>query len=379
MFVKRWKLRMEISELLNLLVDKRASDLYLKVARPPILRIAGTLTQLDMPRLSPEDVKNLIYSMMNDDQIKKFEESYDADFSYSLRGVARFRVNAFKQRGVQGAVVRMVPYEIPAINSLGLPPVIEELATRPQGLVLVTGPTGSGKSTTLAAIVGYINSTRNCHIITVEDPIEFLHRDNMAAIEQREIEVDTKSFREALRRALRQDPDVILIGEMRDLETVATAISAAETGHLVLSTLHTNDATQTVDRIIDIFPASQQQQVRIQLSMTLLGVVSQRLLKRANGTGRAAAVEIMINNPLIKDIIEKGNTSGIRKVIETSGTYWKMQTLTQAVAQLINSGDITMEEGLSAVPNADELRLALKGTYGQASLVFGDMTSMMDY
>ncbi|MBI4778734.1 type IV pilus twitching motility protein PilT [Candidatus Desantisbacteria bacterium] len=370
---------MEIGELLNLLVDKRASDLYLKVARPPILRIAGTLTQLDMPRLSPDDVKNLIYSMMNDDQIKKFEEAYDADFSYSLRGVARFRVNAFKQRGVQGAVIRMVPYEIPAIGSLGLPPVIEELATKPQGLVLVTGPTGSGKSTTLASIVGHINATRNCHIITIEDPIEFLHRDNMAAIEQREIEVDTKSFREALRRALRQDPDVLLIGEMRDLETVATAISAAETGHLVLSTLHTNDATQTVDRIIDIFPSNQQQQVRIQLSMTLVGVVSQRLLKRIDGNGRVAAVEVMINNPLIKDIIEKGNTSGIRKVIESSGTYWKMQTLTQAVAQLINSGAIAMEEGLSAVPNADELRLALKGTYGQASLVFGDMTSMMDY
>ncbi|MEK7813259.1 MAG: type IV pilus twitching motility protein PilT [Candidatus Desantisbacteria bacterium] len=361
------------------MVDKRASDLYLKVARPPILRIAGTLTQLDMDRLSPDDVKNLIYSMMNDDQIKKFEETYDADFSYSLRGIARFRVNAFKQRGVQGAVIRMVPYEIPAINSLGLPHVIEELATKPQGLVLVTGPTGSGKSTTLAAIVGQINATRNCHIITVEDPIEFLHRDNLAAIEQREIEVDTKSFREALRRALRQDPDVILIGEMRDLETVATAISAAETGHLVLSTLHTNDATQTVDRIIDIFPSNKQQQVRIQLSMTLLGVVSQRLLKRADGNGRVAAVEIMINNPLIKDIIEKGNTSGIRKVIESSGTYWKMQTLTQSVADLINTGAITMEEGLSAVPNADELRLALKGTYGQASLVFGDMTSMMDY
>lgn len=370
---------MEIGELLKLLVDKKASDLYLKVARPPILRIAGTLTQLDMPRLSPEDVKNLIYSMMNEDQIKKFEESYDADFSYSLRGVARFRANAFKQRGVQGAVIRMVPYEIPAIDTLGLPPAIEELATRPQGLVLVTGPTGSGKSTTLAALVGRINSTRNCHIITVEDPIEFLHRDNMSTIEQREIEIDTKSFREALRRALRQDPDVILIGEMRDLETVATAISAAETGHLVLSTLHTNDATQTVDRIIDIFPSSQQQQVRIQLSMTLAGVVSQRLLKRADGTGRVAAVEVMLNNPLIKDLIEKGTTSGIRKIIENSGTYWKMQTLTQSVAQLINSKIITIEEGLSAVPNADELKLALKGTYEQANLVFGDMISMMDY
>ncbi|OIP40961.1 type IV pili twitching motility protein PilT [Candidatus Desantisbacteria bacterium CG2_30_40_21] len=370
---------MEIGELLNLLVTKKASDLYLKVARPPILRIAGTLTQLDLPRLSPGDVKNLIYSMMNEDQIKKFEESYDADFSYSLRGVARFRANAFKQRGVQGAVIRMVPYEIPAIGTLGLPPAVEELTTRPQGLILVTGPTGSGKSTTLAALIGQINSTKNCHIITVEDPIEFLHRDNMSTIEQREIEVDTKSFREALRRALRQDPDVILIGEMRDLETVATAISAAETGHLVLSTLHTNDATQTVDRIIDIFPSSQQQQVRIQLSMTLVGVVSQRLLKRADGTGRVAAVEIMINNPLIKDIIEKGNTSGIRKIIETSGTYWKMQTLTQSVAQLINNKAITMEEGLAAVPNADELRLALKGTYEQANLVFGDMTSMMDY
>lgn len=370
---------MEIGELLKILVDRHASDLYIKVARPPILRIAGTLTQLDVPRLSPEEVKNLIYSMMNDDQIKKFEESYDADFSYSLRGIARFRVNTFKQRGVPGAVIRMVPYEIPAIGTLGLPSVIEELATKSQGLVLVTGPTGSGKSTTLAALVGHINATRNCHIITVEDPIEFLHRDNVSTIEQREIEVDTKSFREALRRALRQDPDVILIGEMRDMETVATAISAAETGHLVLSTLHTNDATQTVDRIIDTFPPTQQQQIRIQLSMTLVGVVSQRLLKRADGMGRVAAVEILLNNPLIKDLIEKGQTSGLKKIIETSGTYWKMQSLTQSVAQLINSKAITMEEGLSAVPNADELKLALKGTYEQTNLVFGDMANMVDY
>jgi twitching motility protein PilT len=370
---------MEIGDLLRLLVEKHASDLYLKVARPPILRIAGTLTPLDMPKLSPEDVKSLIYSMMNSEQTKKFEELCDIDFSYSLRGVARFRVNAFKQRGVNGAVIRMVPYDIPTIESLGLPPIINEMGSKTQGLLLVTGPTGAGKSTTLAAIVGKINSSRNCHIITIEDPIEFLHRDNKATIEQREVGVDTKSFQEALRRALRQDPDVLLIGEMRDLETVTTAISAAETGHLVLSTLHTNDATQTIDRIIDIFPSAQQQQIRIQLSMTLIGVISQKLLKRADGKGRVAAVEIMINNPLIKDIIEKGNTSGIKKVIENSTTYWKMQSLTQAIAKLINDGIVTMEEGLSASPNPDELKLALKGTHEQASLVFGDMANMMDY
>lgn len=364
---------LKMPELLKMLVECHASDLYLKVARPPIFRIAGTLTPTDLPKFSPDEIMNLVYSMMNQEQIKKFVENLDMDFSYSLPGVARFRVNAFRQRGVIGCIIRAVPYEIPTVEQLGLPPVLKNLVAKTQGLILVTGPTGSGKSTTLAAMVGYINKNRNCHIITIEDPIEFLHRDDKSTIDQRELEVDTRSFREALRRALRQDPDVLLIGEMRDLETISTAVSAAETGHLVLSTLHTNDATQTIDRIIDIFPPTQQTQIRIQLSLTLLGVVSQRLLKRKDGKGRISAVEVMINSPLIKDLIEKGNTSGIRKVIESSTTYWQMQSLNQAIARLVNAGIVNIEEALSASPYPDDLKLALKGTYAGGGIVIGGM------
>ncbi len=364
---------LKMSELLKMLVEGHASDLYLKVARPPIFRISGTLTPTDLPSLNAEDIMNLIYSMMNQDQIKKFVENLDIDFSYSLPGVARFRVNVFRQRGVIGSIIRVVPYDIPTVEQLGLPPVLKNIVAKPQGLILVTGPTGSGKSTTLAAMVGYINKNRNCHIITIEDPIEFLHRDDKSTIDQRELEVDTKSFREALRRALRQDPDVLLIGEMRDIETISTAVSAAETGHLVLSTLHTNDATQTIDRIIDIFPPSQQTQIRIQLSLTLLGVVSQRLLKRKDGKGRISAVEVMLNSPLIKDLIEKGNTSGIRKVLESSTTYWQMQSLNQAIAKLVNIGLVSIEEALSSTPYPDDLRLSLKGTHAGGGIVIGGM------
>ncbi|MDI6735251.1 MAG: type IV pilus twitching motility protein PilT [bacterium] len=364
---------LKMPELLKMLADQHASDLYLKVARPPIFRIAGTLTASDLPKLSAEEVMNLVNSMMNQDQIKKFVENLDIDFSYSLPGVARFRVNAFRQRGVIGCIIRAVPYDIPTVDQLGLPPVLNVLCQKTQGLVLVTGPTGSGKSTTLAALVGYINKNRNCHIITIEDPIEFLHRDEKSTIDQRELEVDTKSFREALRRALRQDPDVLLIGEMRDMETISTALSAAETGHLVFSTLHTNDATQTIDRIIDIYPPAQQTQIRIQLSLILLGVVSQRLLKRKDGKGRISAVEVMINSPLIKDLIEKGNTSGLRKVIESSTTYWQMQSLNQAIARVVNVGLVNIEEALSATPYPDDLRLALKGGQAGGGIVIGGM------
>lgn len=361
----------KVQDLLTMLVERKASDLYLKVARPPLFRILGTLGPSELPVLSLEKTKELIYSLMNQEQRDRFESDFDLDFSYSLPGVARFRVNTYRQRGAIGSVIRVVPYAIPTIEALGLPPVLKSLSEKPQGLILVTGPTGSGKSTSLAAMIGHINNTRNCHIITIEDPIEYLHRDNKATIDQRELDVDTKSFKEALRRALRQDPDVMLIGEMRDVETISTAITAAETGHLVFSTLHTNDATQTIDRIIDVFPGSQQHQIRVQLSLTLTAIASQRLLKRIDGKGRLSAVEIMINSPLIKDLIEKGNTSGIRRAIESSTTYWQMQSLNQAIARLINGGVVSMEEGLSSTPNPDDLRLSLKGSCG-GGIVFGD-------
>ncbi len=354
----------DVNDLLKLLVEKKASDLYIKVARPPILRIAGILTpQEEFEPFNPDDTESLIYQMMNEVQLMKFEENMDLDFSYSLHGVSRFRVNSFRQRGVVGAVIRCVPYDIPTIEQLALPSVLKDLTAKPVGLILVTGPTGSGKSTTLAAMVGYINSLRNCHIITIEDPIEYLHKDDKAVIDQREVEIDTKTFKTALKAAMREDPEVLLMGEMRDLETISTAITAAETGHMVFSTLHTNDAPQTIDRILDVFPIDQQAQVRIQIASVLTAIISQRLLKRADDTGRIAAVEVMINSPFIKELIEKGHISQIHNTISASATYWRMQTLNQSIASLVKYKVVTIEEGLFNTPYPDELKLMIKGTF----------------
>lgn len=352
---------MNIEELLNLLIERKGSDLYLKVNRPPLTRIHGKLIPTELGILTPQDTKNLVYSMLNPIQIQRFERELELDFSYTYKNIARFRVNIFYQRGVIGTVIRMIPYKVPTIDELGLPTVLKDLANKESGFILVTGPTGCGKSTTLASLIDYINSNRECHIITIEDPIEFVYQDNLSVINQREIGLDTRSFKDALKHVLRQDPDVILIGEMRDFETMSVAITAAETGHLVLSTLHTNDATQSMDRIIDSFPVNQQQQIRIQLSLVLRGVISQRLLNKADGSGRVAAVEIMINSPTIKKLIEEGRTSEIHKAIESSVLYYRMQTLDQALVELYNKGLITFEEALSASADAEELKRMSKG------------------
>lgn len=359
---------MVLDELLQMLVERRASDLHLKVGRPPLLRIAGKIVPTELERLTPDDTKNLIYPIMNTYQIQKFEENWEIDFSYGLQELARFRVNIFFQRGVVGAVLRMIPYNIPTLDELGLPAILKDLSLKGQGLILVTGPTGCGKSTTLAAMINHVNANRECHIITIEDPIEFVYKDNRSEINQRELGLDTKSFSEALRHILRQDPDVILLGEMRDIETISTAVTAAETGHLVFSTLHTNDATQSVDRIIDSFPSHQQQQIRMQLSLSLQGIISQKLVRRADGKGRCSAVEVLINSPTIKKMIEEGNTSQIHKAIESSVTYYRMQTLNQALVKLVEGKVITLEEALRSTNNPDELKLNLKGIYSGSSL-----------
>lgn len=352
---------MDIDSLLRQLNEKKGSDLHLKVGRPPMIRISGVLTPTEQERVSPEEIKGLIYSMMTSDRIKIFETEKEIDFSYSLPGLARFRVNVFMQRGTPAAVIRMVPYLVPTVEELNLPEILKDLSLKERGLILVTGATGSGKSTTLAALINHINNNRQCHIITVEDPIEFLYKDSKASICQREIGLDTQTFKEALRRILRQDPDVILIGEMRDIITIETALTAAETGHLVFSTLHTNDAAQSIDRIIDVFPAEQQQQIRIQLSASLIGVVSQRLLKRAEGEGRIAAVEVMINSPTIAKLIEEGDTTGLSKTIEESATFWKMQSLNQALTKLVKNKIVTEEEALVASNNPEDLKLKFRG------------------
>lgn len=352
---------MSIDELLDILIERKGSDLHLKVGRPPLTRVHGRLIPTELKVLTPVDTKELVYSILNPGQIRRFEEEMELDISYTYKNVARFRINVFRQRGVIGTVIRMIPFKIPTIDELGLPAVLKDLAIKDKGLILVTGPTGCGKSTTLAALIDYINSTRECHIITVEDPIEFVYQDNLSAINQREIELDTRSFKDALKHVLRQDPDVILIGEMRDLETISIAITAAETGHLVFSTLHTNDAVQSVDRIIDSFPVNQQQQIRIQLSLVLQGVISQRLLNRADGSGRVAAVEIMINSPTIKKLIEEGRTSEIHKAIESSVLYYRMQTLDQSLIELYNNGLITFEEALSVSTDPEGLKRMSKG------------------
>jgi twitching motility protein PilT len=311
---------MKILDILKIAIDAGASDVHLTVASPPIMRVNGKLLKIGDEKLLPDDSMTIIKEILSEKQIEMFEERGELDFSYSNPGLGRFRVNIYKQRGSYSMALRVVALTIPSMDTLRLPAVLKELAKKQRGLILVTGPTGSGKSTTLAAMIDHMNKTRNEHIITIEDPIEYLHKHEMSVVNQREIGHDSQSFANALRAALRQDPDVILVGEMRDLETIATAITAAETGHLVLSTLHTIGAAKTVDRIIDVFPPHQQQQVRIQLASVIEAVISQQILPKADGSGRVAAFEIMIANPAVRNLIREGKTHQIQTVIQTGST-----------------------------------------------------------
>ncbi|MDF1541625.1 MAG: PilT/PilU family type 4a pilus ATPase [Anaerosomatales bacterium] len=344
-----------IDDLLRIMIDRGGSDLHLTVGSPPGIRLRGEIVPLeDAQPLQPRDTMEMILSLLSEEQRRRFETELELDFAYSIPGVSRFRANVFQQRNSMGAVFRVIPIEIPTLEDLGLPKVCRFLADRPRGLVLVTGPTGSGKSTTLAAMIDHINETRPLHIVTLEDPIEFMHRNKRAYVNQREVGEDTHSFAAALKRVLRQDPDVILVGEMRDLETISAAITAAETGHLVLATLHTTGGPATVDRIIDVFPPHQQQQVRMQLSGTLEGVLSQVLLRSTDGKSRVMAMEIMLGVPAISNLIREGKTHQMPTIIQ-AGASVGMQTLDQHLKTLLQAGKVTFEEAISKAQSPREL------------------------
>jgi twitching motility protein PilT len=343
-----------LSAFLEEVIEIGASDLHLTGGIPPTIRVNGQLRPIRGYRpLKPTDLQELLYSILSQKQRETFEENLELDVSYSLPGKARFRVNVFRQRDAIGSVMRLIPYEIKSIDDLGLPPAVKEFAKLRRGLVLVTGITGSGKSTTLAGLIDIINSSRAEHIMTVEDPIEFLHRHKKAVINQREVGTDTHGFALALRHVLRQDPDVILVGEMRDLETIQTALTAAETGHLVFGTLHTQDAPQSVDRVIDVFPPHQQQQVRVQLAGTLAGIVSQQLLPTTDGKGRAVAAEVLVATPAVRNLIREGKTHQIYTSMQAGGKFG-MQVMDQNLAQLVKLGKVTYERALEHAHHPDE-------------------------
>jgi len=349
---------MDIAEILKAVIDQNASDLHLAVGVPPVVRVDGHLRTLDFPALSPNEARELIYSILTQDQRQKLETDWETDLSYSLYGQARFRVNAYFHRGTLGAAFRLVPVSIKTIEELGLPKVIHSFCHKPRGFVLVTGPTGSGKSTTLASIIDEINETRADHIVTIEDPIEFLHQHKRCVVNQREVGSDTKGFPVALRSALRQDPDVILIGEMRDLETIQIALTAAETGHLVFATLHTQDCPQTIDRMIDVFPPHQQGQIRVQIAATLEGVVTQQLLPKACGQGRVAACEVMIASPAARNLIREGKTHQLYTVMQTGGQAG-MQTMNASLAELVRRGEITKDLAIRRSSSPEDLERLL--------------------
>ncbi len=349
-----------LPELLKTLVENSGSDLHITTDTPPQIRVHGHLKPLDLPSLGPAETKNLAYSVLTDAQKKRFEEALELDFSFGIRGIARFRCNVFNQRGAVAAVYRVIPEQIKGFTELGLPQVLANLADRPRGLVLVTGPTGSGKSTTLAAMVDKINSERSEHIVTIEDPIEFVHQHKKCLVNQREVFSDTQSFKNALKYILRQDPDVVLVGEMRDLETIAAALTIAETGHLTLGTLHTNSCAQTMNRIIDVFPTSQQDQVRAQLALVLEGVFCQQLIPTSDGRGRAMAMEIMVVTPAIRNLIREEKIHQIYSAMQ-AGQKFGMQTMNQSLLTLIQRRKISKEEALNRTTNPDELLQLLSG------------------
>jgi twitching motility protein PilT len=353
----------KIDDLLVTATAHFASDLHLKVGSFPVMRIGGELCPIaEAPRLSPEDTLDMAFSIMSNRQKQKLKEFSEVDIAYSVSGLGRFRANIFQQRGSVSIVLRVIPDQTKNSGSLGLPPVLDKICEERRGLILVTGATGSGKSTTLAAMIDRINSTRSGHIVTIEDPIEFLHRDKKAFVTQREVDVDTRSFAEALRGALRQDPDVILVGEMRDMETIETALTAAETGHLVLSTLHTLDATETITRIVSSFPSHQQKSVRIQLAGIVKAVISMRLVRAAKGSGRVPAVEVMVSTGLIRDyIINEEKTSMIREAIANGASQYQMQTFDQSLFALLQSRRINLEEAVHNATNPDEFKMRVSG------------------
>jgi len=345
-----------LPELLKTLVENDGSDLHIATNTPPQIRVHGHLRRLNNPDLQPADTKSLVYSVLTDAQKKRFEESNELDFSFGIRGLARFRCNVFNQRGAVGAVYRVIPEKIRSLQDLNLPAVLGNLAERPRGLVLVTGPTGSGKSTTLAAILDKINQERHDHILTIEDPIEYIHQHKSCLVNQREVHSDTNSFGNALRAALREDPDIVLIGEMRDLETVEAALKIAETGHLTFGTLHTNSAAQTINRIIDIFPANQQSQIRTQLSLVLEGIVCQALLPKADGKGRVVSLEIMVPTPAIRNLIRDDKIHQIYGAMQTGQEKLGMQTANQSLASLYMRRQITLDTAMGSSSNRDELQ-----------------------
>jgi len=358
-----------VQELLARVADTGASDLHLTSGSPPVIRMNGSLTRLeDYEKLMPEPLQRMIYSILPQKQRERLEQELELDLSYAVPGKGRFRVNVYFQRDAIGAAFRMIPFEIKPIAELGLPLQVEEFARLPRGLVLVTGPTGSGKSTTLASLVDIVNSDREQHIMTVEDPIEFLHHHKKCIVNQREVGHDTHSFAAALKHVLRQDPDVILVGEMRDLETISTALTAAETGHLVFATLHTQDAPQTIDRIIDVFPPFQQQQVRVQLATTLQGVVTQQLLPRADGRGRAVAAEVLVATPAVRNLIREAKVHQIYSSMQAGGKFG-MQTMDAALSELVKKGVLDYDTALEHCHSPEELnRLTGRGGGGMTGM-----------
>jgi len=346
-----------LSDLLKRMVDSGGSDLHITTNSPPRIRLHGELKPLeDIPPLGPAETKQLAYSILTDSQKHRFEEDLELDFSFGIKNIARFRGNLFNQRGAVGGVFRVIPFDIKTFEQLQLPPILRKLCEKPRGLILVTGPTGSGKSTTLATMLNLINETRYEHMITIEDPLEFIHPHKRCLVNQREVHSDTHSFANALRAALREDPDVVLIGEMRDLETIESALRIAETGHLTFATLHTNSASSTINRIIDVFPAHQQSQVRAQLSLVLEGILCQSLLPRADGRGRVMAMEILIPNPAIRNLIREDKVHQIYSTMQSGQDKYGMQTFNQALFSLYQQRQITLETALSRSSNADELQ-----------------------
>jgi twitching motility protein PilT len=371
---------MNINDLLKTAIERKASDLHLKVGSHPVIRVDGKLQPLvEINRMMQEETVAMAFSMMNARQKQRFKEEFEIDIAYSVPGLGRFRCAVFQQRGSVGLVLRVIPAKILTVRELMLPKVLEDVCLEPSGLVLCTGTTGSGKSTTLASMIDHINSHRTEHVITVEDPIEFLHRDKKSIVNQREVDVDTRGFAPALRSALRQDPDVILVGEMRDFETIETALLAAETGHLVLSTLHTLDATETINRIIAVYPPHQQKQIRIQLAQVLRAAVSLRLVSRADGTGRVPAVEVMRVTPYIRDCIEnKEKTKYIREQIALGTSQYGMQSFDQSLYMLYKNGLITLDEALRRASNPDEFKLKVQGVQFTADISRDQMESTLE-